>query len=289
MKQIEAKKIYVQNLIIEVTRKCNMHCAHCMRGDAQNKDLQLYQLTKFLEQIDEIGNITFTGGEPTLNLDAIQHTLNICRKLQIPVSDFYIVTNGKVVSNRFLNLMIDWYTYCISCNGDVEVCGVALSKDEFHEPIPPINEAKLRALSFYRPDDKNTRNWGKTYLLDLGRAREIEATGNVRKRNPVPEDLIVEMYETGIQITEASVTLTAEGDVIRAADYEYENTKDLFISRYDDFSDVIRKIAAQTEPFACDSDLCIYAKDGKCAIPYLLGRQPILTEEDGCLDSEYKS
>ena len=32
-------EIYVESLVIEVTRRCNMRCEHCLRGDAQNLDI----------------------------------------------------------------------------------------------------------------------------------------------------------------------------------------------------------------------------------------------------------
>lgn len=32
-------KAYIYNLIFEVTRKCNLHCEHCLQGNAQNLDL----------------------------------------------------------------------------------------------------------------------------------------------------------------------------------------------------------------------------------------------------------
>ena len=44
-----------------------MSCAHCMRGDAQNKDINLNWVDEVLRNTAFIGKIHFTGGEPTLN------------------------------------------------------------------------------------------------------------------------------------------------------------------------------------------------------------------------------
>ena len=166
-------KLCFDNLIVEVTRKCNMCCEHCMRGDAENSNLNLDKFTEFINNVDSIGSITFTGGEPTLNINAIKFILHMIKTLNIPVYSFYTVTNGKEITSEFLNIMIDWYIYCIECGGEPDLCGVALSQDEFHEYIEPENIAKLRALSFYRPDDKKTRNWSQVQLIDIGRARNI--------------------------------------------------------------------------------------------------------------------
>ena len=35
-------KVIFNTVIIEVTRRCNMSCPHCLRGDAQNVDMDLY-------------------------------------------------------------------------------------------------------------------------------------------------------------------------------------------------------------------------------------------------------
>ena len=103
-----------------------------MRGNAENEDLNLDKFAAFIKDVDSIGSVTFTGGEPTLNINAIKFVLHMCKALEIPVYNFYIVTNGKEITAEFLNAMIDWYVYCIECGGEPELCGVALSQDEFH-------------------------------------------------------------------------------------------------------------------------------------------------------------
>lgn len=34
---MEKKKLQLNEFAIEITRKCNMKCAHCLRGEAQKK------------------------------------------------------------------------------------------------------------------------------------------------------------------------------------------------------------------------------------------------------------
>ena len=36
----------VYSLILEVTRRCNMCCAHCLRGEAENIDMQKETIDK---------------------------------------------------------------------------------------------------------------------------------------------------------------------------------------------------------------------------------------------------
>lgn len=56
--------IEVNNLILEVTRRCNMHCAHCLRGNAQSIDMPPNLIKNVLKTIDGALSVTFTGGSP---------------------------------------------------------------------------------------------------------------------------------------------------------------------------------------------------------------------------------
>ena len=53
---------------IEITRKCQIKCKHCCRGDAQNVDMSEEIMEKFISQCDSINYLTFTGGEPFCNI-----------------------------------------------------------------------------------------------------------------------------------------------------------------------------------------------------------------------------
>ena len=72
---MKRNEIFVGNLCLEVTRRCNMGCAHCLRGNAENLDMSRETIDQVLEQVDMIGQVTFTGGEPSLNMDTIRYFL----------------------------------------------------------------------------------------------------------------------------------------------------------------------------------------------------------------------
>lgn len=233
-------KLCFDNLIIEVTRRCNMHCEHCMRGDTECTDLNLDKFAAFIPNVDSIGSIVFTGGEPTLNIEAIKFVLHMIKALNIPVYSCYIVTNGKEITSDFLNVMIDWYVYCIECGGEPELCGVALSQDEFHEEIDPENIAKLRALSFYRPDDKKTRNWKRAELIDLGRARNIVSNP---KRDPMRYAPTVDIINDTITVTDGQITFTVNGELLFDCDYEYESTDEIKACDWNDAIETFARMA----------------------------------------------
>ena len=98
-------KMKVCNLILEVTRRCNMNCAHCLRGDAQNMDADPALIPKIFDGIDDIDTITFTGGEPALNTDYIKAVVDYVIEHKIPVHGCFVATNGKIYSQELVDCM----------------------------------------------------------------------------------------------------------------------------------------------------------------------------------------
>lgn len=240
-KPIRKPKIEFSDFVIEVTRKCNMKCPHCLRGDAQCIDITQDIINSALRQVKSIGCITFTGGEPTLNIPAIRYTLQVCKHLNIPVYAFYIVTNGKKVTNEFLHTLIDWYNYCISCNGDETMCGVAVSRDSFHTPINPQNLQKLSAFSFFRPTEHVRSMERPYYLLDIGRAKNLK---DDYKRNFIePSEITTEYNGHYITVPDDSITVTAKGEILARCDYEYDNIHNIYICPVTTMSETFYRMA----------------------------------------------
>lgn len=218
-------KIEFNSLAIEVTRRCNMHCDHCMRGEPQNKDVSRETIETLLQNTKSISDILFTGGEASLNTDAIKYTLESCKKYHIPVYGFYIITNGKEIHNNFLCACIEWYSYVIECGEDTECCGLALSKDMFHESISYENQSKLQAFSFFR-EDKFT-DFDKMPLLNLGRARNI--LGFTKREKDYDYEPCVSKDINNLYNIDDIITVTVDGDILSSCDYEYNNTDNIKI------------------------------------------------------------
>jgi len=219
-------KFEFSDLVIEVTQKCNMHCAHCLRGHGHNKDIDMKYVDKLLRNTSCISSLTFTGGEPSLNLDAIRKTRLLCEKYNISVGSFYLVTNGKDITMDFINEMLLWYAFCDY--PDEPIGGVALSKDNFHEPIPEKNEKLLRALSFFT-EDKIT-DFEEISLVNLGNAKSLPA--HYKKHTPWFPDVDVEIAhykDTSVISVNSTVTLNCDGIMLRGCDYEFDHIDDITI------------------------------------------------------------
>lgn len=142
------RELYIKNLCIEITRRCNMRCAHCMRGDAESVDISLKHISNLLRHVRHIHHFNITGGEPSLNVRAIRHILGRVRAYGITVNDFYIVTNGAATSRsgEFIAACAALYEYQEEKEQDSGHM-LEMSDDRFHDPAE--HAATLAALSPY--------------------------------------------------------------------------------------------------------------------------------------------
>ena len=208
---------YIDNLVIEVTRKCNMACAHCLRGEAQKIDIDTEYIDQLLENVSGIGNITFSGGEPSLNICAIDHTLAACQARNISVGSFYVVTNGKTNTLPLAITCLKWYAYC---DDQEEMCGLALSKDIFHDDIPSENESILRGLAFFR-EDKFT-DFNRTKIINAGRAEMLGGYNKVDVESHNEKFSYWGDIEDGYTI-ETMIYLSANGEIRTNCDSAYDD------------------------------------------------------------------
>lgn len=227
------EKINFYNLVFETTRRCNMHCAHCLRGDPGRSDMKIETVIPLLDRTESIESIVFSGGEPTLNVTILKDLLKEIKKRNISVNSFYIVTNGKKVTMDFLDTMLKWYAYCAYWDSDTnaELSGLALSKDKFHEPIPYYHECLLKGLSFFR-DDKFI-DFNRTKIIDIGRAKTLDSTN--KRYHDQHEEVGCYIIDNGIFI-ETDIAVTTDGLLLPTCDYEYDMTNDISVGDIKDMN-----------------------------------------------------
>jgi len=108
-------------LVLQVAHRCNLTCPYCISdagkwgGSDQSMmsaDVAAQAVRFFAEQFHSIGTIYLFGGEPTLNLGAIEAA---CREVQAlldegvlaEVPDIGFTSNGTVVNDRLIGLLRD--------------------------------------------------------------------------------------------------------------------------------------------------------------------------------------
>ena len=82
-----------------------MSCPHCLRGDAENVDILNWDVDNVLDQTESVGLLTVTGGEPLLNLPALQHLANGIARRGIPLMRFQVITNGLIYDESFIVIL----------------------------------------------------------------------------------------------------------------------------------------------------------------------------------------
>lgn len=201
----------IHSLILEVTRKCNISCDHCLRGEPLNMNLKKEYIDTLLNQTDEIGLVTFTGGEPTLNVPIMEYFLEQCKQRNISIEGFYVATNGMNVPEEFVMFCLKMYSYCYS----KEMCRIDVSNDIYHRSEGSYDESLLSGLSFY---GKKFEKDGFDY--DRGRSlrKEGRSESGVEINIIDEEDIDLDHFNDDFD-----VYLNCKGEIINGCDWSYMN------------------------------------------------------------------
>ncbi len=231
-------KLSIYFLTIEVTRRCNIKCGICMRGDAQNINIQknyidaLFDLNNKDYKFHFIDNICFTGGEPTLYPEIIIYTINKIIDEELPVKNLSMVTNGQIFIpelvvafnkfNKYSNIrqasrirkewanmreLIDEFIIA-NTNGHVTI---ALSTDVYHAPISEkIKSSYCLLAEGLKVIDKTIKEEDiiKSGYADFG--KELKPHEGLYSM----ENDLITFYE--------NLYLTAKGELLFGGDGSYE-------------------------------------------------------------------
>lgn len=170
------KKISINYLYIEVTRKCTMKCAHCLRGDSQNISIEIKHIDELFNnknlQITNISNLIITGGEPTLNSIAILQIIKHIISKSIKIENFHIPTNGSIYNPLLVDGLNEYYNY-LKKNNNTSNFYLICSQDQFHRPPKKETLYKYKQLPYFISNYIELRedqilNLGKAYDNNLG-------------------------------------------------------------------------------------------------------------------------
>ena len=244
--------LYINDAVIEVTRKCNLKCQHCLRGNAQRKNIPNNYIYKFLQLIDSIHSLTITGGEPTLNMEGLEQIRNCIVYSNCEVDNFYMVTNGKSIH---IDELAEWiYLMYLACS-DNEISGVNFSFDSFHTSILNWKQSEKQKRNFYRLQEiienkyglnrlggdfirkHSDKSWGYHSLINEGRAKGYGS----RENEVTPFEMFSQEFDDdgSADISENEVYLSCSGYIVAGCDWSYEsidNRKDIRICHIDDIN-----------------------------------------------------
>lgn len=219
------RRISVDVLGIEVTRKCNLKCKHCCRGEAQNLDIELRYIDKIFDYVGYVKAMVVTGGEPAMNITAVKHINDVIRDKGVYVESISMVTNGTY---RFKEL-------CRVTSLLNEVSHgfktIAVSTDKYHTNEHRVNITSLKRISegYGLMLFEKNQALMDTNLAAAGRARKI----NDDKR---PYWFCIPVLKHGNYYS--LLHLTAKGNVVGYASGEFcdEDNKENIICHVTDLS-----------------------------------------------------
>lgn len=209
---------YISNLVFEVTRRCNMECAHCLRGPQEPINIKPAVYRAALQGIDQIGDLTFSGGEPSLNPRAIREIADILLTTDRAPSGFYVATNGRIYSRSMINSLQRLYDK--ACDRDM--CRLKISQDTYHEWIPEENVYRFNHLPFFEDEGFLDFYRRPNALIMEGNAYDngLGQPPRVKQNN-----FYVEVDEENF-VVDNLVYINVFGDVLPDCDYSYKNQKD---------------------------------------------------------------
>lgn len=159
-------KIYIPNLSIFTTEKCNLKCLHCMRGDCTNKDVSDEVIDKTLDSVDIIGTLHICGGEPTLAIDRLEKIITAIIDNKKSIHHFAVTINGTNYDEELIRLCKELYDY-ISFFEKTDKKMIDISYDLFH--LQELARLKMKE-EFY----ENVKRYEESGFLGYIRKLDIE-------------------------------------------------------------------------------------------------------------------
>lgn len=234
------KKISWNAIEIEITRRCQLKCAHCACGEAQDIDISKDTIDALLDNTAMFGEVLLTGGEPTLNIEGMSYFLEQIKKRRIPLMYLNVITNGFEMSNDFVEAIKQYHAYMSAQGADYDdgeyFIKIAVSQDRYHVENTECLEwyqEKLKDIAKVSP--KTTGN----VPFKMGRAKALKEALYANKpsvhklaimtqqHTPVCEcssDHFL-LYEDQI-IVICDVFITAKGELLNIGFQEYDGYSD---------------------------------------------------------------
>lgn len=179
------EKIFFGGLNLEITRRCQLKCAHCLRGDAQDVDMSKEVIDSILDQCAGIFEVFFSGGEPTLNIDVMDYFLKEVQRRNIPLGKLGFITNGISIPDALKDFLLHAYDYITTCRTSCEAfrtdatiathyrIDIGISADDYHTGSNP--EAAKEIYKSFLPNDGCAVYINSfSILIKRGRAKDIK-------------------------------------------------------------------------------------------------------------------
>lgn len=225
-------EIIYRELGIELTRRCNEQCKHCLRGDAIDSDLSNEVIDALFDNNDIrlIENLYLSGGEPTMNSKALSYLVDKIIEKKVVVGTYRVIINGTYYDPEFGNAIKRLHEYIdkVGWNRECNVMyansfgRIGISQDQYHKKARQEVLDKLKELpsKIVILDD----NYNPSKLLPYGRALDNDLSSiepDISKLTNIEDSYIVNKYgREGIQIIKQYIC--SNGNVCLDPNYPFE-------------------------------------------------------------------
>lgn len=225
--------MYINSLSIELTRRCNLSCEHCLRGTAQNCDIDKKYIDAAFKKFNSIGSLCLTGGEPSLVPELIKYVVKQIKKNKVSLGGFDITTNAVKVSNAFISAIMELYLVC----DEKEMCTLSVSNDGYHTDSTDKDlERNYQLLEVFKFTSRREKENGLYYNNTvIGQGNGLNFCGRQ-----------LDLYTISIDDDniEDMLYINALGNVVPCCDlsYESQDCEALKIFNICDNVDIFKKI-----------------------------------------------
>lgn len=223
--------MYIDSLVIETTRRCNLECLHCLRGKAQRISQKREYINALFRNIKYVSVLTLSGGEPSLVPHVIHMIIDEALYHHVEISNFFIATNGKKITPKFVEAVGRLHAFCT----ENECSSVEWSNDIYHgKPTYNNGFEELQLLEYARPRWKQKDIWKGSYFQDglwAYRTGGIIGQGNAEENGIANRDVDIETIklDDGVdqdRVTEGAIYLNCKGWIINDCNWSFETQDD---------------------------------------------------------------
>ena len=240
------KKTKIVQVGFEMTRRCNMRCRFCSRGEAQDIDITKEIIDKALDELKnfDIGYLRLHGGEPLLNPDMIEYIVDRIIQRNIPVYQGIIFSNGTVFNASIKAAIEKLGNYCARNSSNKSIkkyidtfariyedvsapCSVIVSDME-HEQIDFDKFSSFYNQSHVKCYQQSKHYSGKNDIIIAGRSADnlqyyiSNGYTNLSPQQDTNKYCIIEDCDMDNITINKGISISANGNVYVGCNQEYD-------------------------------------------------------------------